>query len=87
MIDLYETFKSYRVSGDYCEVCFNFDGEQRYLVDGVTICEPCLIDNGKWSEFPELVDIVDTYNEGESYDTREDFEREEYLERKYGVRE
>jgi len=59
MIDLYDVFKEYRVTEDYCEVCFNIDGEQRYLVDGVTICSVCLIDGGKWADFPELADKVE----------------------------
>ena len=85
MIDLYELFKPYQVSGDYCEVCYNFDGEQRYLVEGVTICEVCLIDNGKWKDFGELVSLVDEFNEGESEERDNDFAREEYLFEKYGV--
>lgn len=62
---LAEALYPYKVAGDYCEVCYNFDGEQRYLIGSVTICEVCLVDKGMWKEFPEIVDLVEQAEERE----------------------
>ena len=62
---LYEVLVPYKVAGDYCEVCYNFDGEQRYLIGSVTICEVCLVDEGRWEEFEEIVDLLEQAEERE----------------------
>lgn len=47
--------EKYKISKFYnvpCDHCLQKNGEPHYIIEGVFICEPCLLEN--WEEFDDI---------------------------------
>ena len=87
MINLREVFEEWRVQDDsgYCEVCHEVNGEDKYSVDGVTICAACLIDAGRWEEFDELPLAVEVAMETLAEESERSLEEVRAMEKELGA--